>query len=54
MDSQPRSTEIYLPEPLPITDGELALIEAHFAQLIAAMIEAEIVETEPVQCRVLG
>lgn len=47
MDSSPRSVDIDLPDPLPVQDGELALIEAHFAELIAAMIEAEIAETEP-------
>ncbi len=47
MDSPPRTVEIDLPDPLPVLDAELALIEAHFAQLIAAMIEAEIVEPEP-------
>lgn len=47
MDRQPRFVDIDLPDPLPVLDDELALIEAHFAQLIAAMIEAEIAETEP-------
>ncbi len=47
MDSRPGLVEIDLPDPLPIQTNELALIEAHFSQLIAAMIEAEIAETEP-------
>jgi hypothetical protein len=47
VDSPPRTIEIDLPDPLPIQASELALIEAHFAQLIAAMIEAEIAKTEP-------
>lgn len=46
MDSQACEVEIDLPDPLPILEGELALIEAHFAQLIAAMTEADIAETE--------
>jgi hypothetical protein len=44
VDSPPRLIEIDLPDPIPILDGELALIEAHFADLIAAMIETA--ETE--------
>jgi hypothetical protein len=47
VDSPPRRIEVDLPVPLPIQASELALIEAHFAQLIAAMIEAEVAETEP-------
>lgn len=47
MDNPPRSIDIDLPDPLPIQTRELALIEAHFAELIAAMIETEIAETEP-------
>lgn len=46
MNSPSRRVEIDLPDPLPILDGELALIEAHFAELIAAMVEAETAETE--------
>lgn len=46
MDSPPRLVEIDLPDPMPILDGELALIETHFAELIAAMVEAETAETE--------
>ena len=44
MDRSPHLVDIDLPDPLPILDEELALIEAHFAELIVAMIEAEIVE----------
>ena len=44
MDRSPCPVDIDLPDTLPILDEELALIEAHFAELIAAMIEAEIVE----------
>ena len=47
MHNPPRSIYIDLPDPLPLQTSELALIEAHFARLIAAMIEAEIDETEP-------
>jgi hypothetical protein len=47
VDSPPRSIDVDLPDPLPVQTNELALIEVHFAQLIAAMIEAEIAETEP-------
>jgi len=39
--SQPRLVEIDLADPLPVLDEELALIEAHFAELIAAMLEPE-------------
>ena len=46
MDRSPYLVDIDLPDPLPILDEELALIEAHFAELIAEMIEAEIVEIE--------
>lgn len=46
MDSQAYAVQIDLPDPLPILGDELALIEAHFAQLIAAMIEADIAEIE--------
>jgi hypothetical protein len=46
VDSHLRLVEINLPDPLPILASELALIEVHFAQLITAMIEAEIAETE--------
>ncbi len=46
MNSPSRSIDIDLPDPLPILDSELALVEAHFAELIAAMIEAELAETE--------
>jgi hypothetical protein len=47
VDSPPRTIEIYLPDPLPILDGELASIEAHFAELIAAMLDTKIAEIEP-------
>lgn len=47
MDRPLTSIDIDLPDQLPVLDAELALIEAHFAQLIAAMIEATNVETEP-------
>ena len=46
MNSPPRIVDIDLPDPLPILDGELALIEAHFAELIAAL-DTEAAETEP-------
>lgn len=47
MASQPRLVEIDLPDPLPVLPDELALIEAHFAELIAAMLETETAKTEP-------
>jgi len=34
--------EIEFTDPLPITDEELALIEAHMGAIIAAMIETEL------------
>ena len=34
--------EIEFTEPLPITDEELAVIEAHMGAIIAAMIETEL------------
>ena len=36
--------EIDFAEPLPITDEELALIEAHMGAIIAKMLEAELPE----------
>ena len=38
--------EIDFVEPLPISDEELALIEAHMGAIIAAMIEIELPECE--------
>jgi hypothetical protein len=47
VDSPPRRVDIDLPDPIPILDAELTLIEAHFADLIATMIETEIAEIAP-------
>ena len=41
-------------EPLPITDDELALIEAHMGAIIAAMIETELPECELPRQAVFG
>lgn len=41
MARSPAIVEIDLPDPLPVLDEELALIESNFADLIAAMLEAE-------------
>ena len=38
--------EIDFAEPLPITDAELALIEAHMGAIIAAMTETDLPEDE--------
>jgi hypothetical protein len=38
--------ELEFAEPLPITDEELALIEAHMGAIIAAMIEAGLPSNE--------
>ena len=35
----PQRIEIDFPDPLPISEDELALIEAHMGAIIAAMIE---------------
>lgn len=37
----PRKIEIDFPNPLPIGEEELALIEAHMGALVAAMIELD-------------
>ena len=37
----PRKIEIAFPDPLPIGEEELALIEAHMGAIIAAMIELD-------------
>ncbi len=37
---------IEIPDPLPITDDELALIEAHLAAIIVQMVEAEVPDPE--------
>ena len=42
----PYRVEIDFAEPLPITDAELALIEAHMGAIIAAMIETDLLEDE--------
>ena len=42
----PYRVQIDFVEPLPITDEELALIEAHMGTIIAKMLEAELPETE--------
>jgi hypothetical protein len=44
--THPYRVEIDFREPLPITDAELALIEAHMGAIIAAMIEMELPECE--------
>ena len=42
--TRPYRIEIDLAEPLPITDAELALIEAHMGAIIAAMTETDLPE----------
>ena len=42
----PYRVQIDFAEPLPITDEELALIEAHMGAIIAKMLEAELPESE--------
>ena len=42
----PYRVEIDFAEPLPITDAELALIEAHMGAIIAAMTETDLLEDE--------
>ena len=42
----PYRIEIDFAEPLPITDAELALIEAHMGAIIAAMTETDLLEDE--------
>ena len=42
----PHRVVIDFAEPLPITDEELALIEAHLGAIIAAMIETELLDPE--------
>ena len=42
--TRPYRVEIDLAEPLPITDAELALIEAHMGAIIAAMTETDLPE----------
>jgi hypothetical protein len=44
--AQAYRVQIDFVEPLPITDEELALIEAHMGAIIAKMLEAELPETE--------
>jgi hypothetical protein len=44
--THPYRVEIDFAEPLPITDHELALIEAHMGAIIAAMIETGLPECE--------
>jgi hypothetical protein len=44
--SRPYRIEIDFAEPLPITDAELALIEAHMGAIIAAMTETDLLEDE--------
>ena len=43
---RPYRVEIDFAEPLPITDAELALIEAHMGAIIAAMTETDLPEDE--------
>jgi hypothetical protein len=43
---RPYRVEIDFAEPLPITDAELALIEAHMGAIIAAMTETDLLEDE--------
>ena len=42
----PYRVEIDFAEPPPITDAELALIEAHMGAIIAAMTETDLLEDE--------
>ena len=42
----PYRIEIDFAEPLPVTDAELALIEAHMGAIIAAMTETDLLEDE--------
>ena len=42
----PYRIQIDFAEPLPISDEELALIEAHMGAIIAAMIETELLEPQ--------
>ena len=42
----PHSIEVDIADPLPVTDDELALIEAYMGAIIAAMIETELLESE--------
>ena len=42
--TRPYRVEIDFAEPLPITDAELALIEAHMGAIIAAMTETDLLE----------
>ena len=42
----PHSIEVDIADPLPVTDDELALIEAYMGAIIAAMIETELLEPE--------
>ena len=44
--THPYRVEIDFAEPLPITDDELALIEAHMGAMIAAMTETDLLEDE--------
>ena len=48
MDRTPRPfrIEVDFREPLPITDAELALIEAHMGAIIAAMTETDLLKDE--------
>ena len=42
----PYRIEIDFAEPLPITDAELALIEAHMGAIIAVMTETDLLKDE--------
>ena len=42
----PYRIEVDFAEPLPITDAELALLEAHMGAIIAAMTETDLPEDE--------